>query len=598
MPLKPVPFYDVREDSAELREVCERVLYLRDFNRPSWAERDRIRAVMNGGVGAVAALLGDRVTDPGVLLPVANEILSAGDRLAQKLGRRPDVKVDAPAHLNSERAVERAEKRARLVESLDEASKLPMMLPQLGRWIPGYGYAVVVCRQGRAYNGDPFPALEMRDPHETFIGEWGANQQPEDVAVVRLITEGRLRALFPDHPRLRAALDRTRGAQDTVVTWGGDRQGWANQRGGGIEVYEYLSAEGTWWVAPDLGVVLTFTPNLLRRPPFFAFKRFAFDRLVGQYDHAVGLLANMARLNLLLTIAVEDTVMAETNVVGEMESAVYNRGRHAVNIFSPGTSVAKMNNHVPFEAFSHMDRLERQLRIVASYPVTDDAQSPNSFVTGRGLQELTSAVDLQVREYHTVLANGLVELDALRLEWDERLYGQRQKTMEGSRQGAAFSETYHPATVVAGNYRTRRIYGAMAGFDEPTKIVTGLQLLQADVIDHDTFREQIDGLENHTRIKERIRDNKVESVFMEGLLALAQQGDQRAITVAIDMLPEGPIKDAAREVFLATQPQPEPGPEALMANPLEPPPDVQTMLARLTATNGRPTATVGAQTVV
>ena len=37
----------------------------------------------------------------------------------------------------------------------------------------------------------------------------------------------------------------------------------------------------------------------------------------------------------------------------------------------------------------------------------------------------------------------------------------------------------------------------MAGWDEPNKIIGGLNLLSARIIDRDTMRENIDGLENH-----------------------------------------------------------------------------------------------------
>ena len=49
-----------------------------------------------------------------------------------------------------------------------------------------------------------------------------------------------------------------------------------------------------------------------------------------------------------------------------------------------------------------------------------------------------------------------------------------------------YSEKYNPSSDIMGSYKTRRVYGAMAGYDEPQKIVTGLQLLQAGIIDKET----------------------------------------------------------------------------------------------------------------
>ena len=111
----------------------------------------------------------------------------------------------------------------------------------------------------------------------------------------------------------------------------------------------------------------------------------------------------------------EDAVFTETNIVGEIESGKYRKGRFAVNYLTPGSQVSKPVNNLPYQLFQQVDRLERHLRLGAAYPVSDDGQSPNSFVTGRGLEELGQSASLHVREYQSVLANALEELDAKRL---------------------------------------------------------------------------------------------------------------------------------------------------------------------------------------
>ncbi|HVF75483.1 MAG TPA: hypothetical protein VM938_10580, partial [Acidimicrobiales bacterium] len=333
-------------------------------------------------------------------------------------------------------------------------------------------------------------------------------------------------------------------------------------------------------------------------PPFWAFKRFSFAKLTGQYDHVIGLMAAMARLNLLAMIGIEDAVMSETNVIGDTEAAKYRKGRNAVNYFAPGTQVTKMNDRVPFESFTQLDRLERQLRIVAGYPVTDDAQHPGGgWATGRGLQELTSAIDEEVREYHTILATGLMQLDALRLEWDETYYGNVDKTMEGAYGGAAFVETYTPSKHIKGHRRTRRVYGAMAGWDDATKIVGGLQLMQGGIIDDDTFRENLDGLGNLEKIKERILASKAEGVLFGSLMAMAEQGDPAAMAIAVEFLPAGKLRTKIEGVLAGLQEQQaaaeqQAAPPEVMTG--QPPPDVATVLSRLTAGGA---ATGGVQTV-
>ena len=165
-------------------------------------------------------------------------------------------------------------------------------------------------------------------------------------------------------------------------------------------------------------MILDFIPNVLSTPPFVFIKKMSFDELKGQYDHVIGLMAMMAKINIMSAIAMEDAVFTETNISGEIESGQYRKGRFAVNYLAPGTQVSKPANNIPYQLFQQIDRLERQLRMVGGYPVTDDSQSPNSFVTGAGLSELNSAMSLMINEYREIIKHGLVEMDSKRLELD------------------------------------------------------------------------------------------------------------------------------------------------------------------------------------
>ena len=197
--------------------------------------------------------------------------------------------------------------------------------------------------------------------------------------------------------------------------------------------------------------------------------------------------------------------------------------------------MSKPVNNLPYQLFQQVDRLERHLRLGAAYPVSDDGQSPNSFVTGRGLEELGQSASLHVREYQSVLANALEELDAKRLEYDEVVFGDTRKPIAGFHNGTAYRENYTPTTDIKEFYTTRRVYGVMAGFDEPQKIITGLQLKQQGIIDTQTLQENMDGLDNITKIQQRISAEKAETVLFESLMAQAAQGDPKATMAAIEI---------------------------------------------------------------
>ena len=299
-------------------------------------------------------------------------------------------------------------------------------------------------------------------------------------------------------------------------------------------------------------------------------------------------MASMAKINIMSVIAMEDAVFTETNVVGEIESGQYRKGRFAVNYLTPGSQVVKPVNNLPYQLFEQVGRIERHLRVVAGYPVQDDAISPNSFVTGRGLEELQSGVSLMVREYQQVLSKALEDVDYKRLELDEILFSEKRKPLSGYIRGAAFSENYTPGTDINKNYKTTRVYGTMAGFDEPQKIITGLQLLQAGIIDRQTMQEEMDGLQDLTKINDRITKERAERVMFESLLGRSQAGDMQAMA-AITEIYRNPNKiDNILEDFFSEQVEQQQQQQAAaiaqqQLNPGQGPSSVQDIFAQIAA---------------
>ena len=536
----------------------------------------RIKAILNGGPDGIKALLGNTMeTTDADLLPAPNMLQSGIDRLAQKISGIPQVRVDVPNENESERSKYMAEKLERIVTNYDEKQNLNLQLAQAARWLPGYGYVAWVITTKMDKNGYAYPSAELRDPFDTFPGNFGPDQQPRELAVVRRIPRYKLAQIYPEFAEqiLNQDEDETNkgatapaypfGTFDTKTT-----SDWEDNTSQGVKIIEYYDQGGTYVVFPEKSMILDFIPNVLSTPPFVFVKKMSFDQLKGQYDHVIGLMAMMAKINIMSAIAMEDSVFTETNISGEIESGQYRKGRFAVNYLAPGTQVSKPQNNIPYQLFQQIDRLERQLRMVGGYPVTDDSQSPNSFVTGAGLSELNSTMSLMINEYREIIKHGIVEMDAKRLELDIVLSYQQgitKKPMAGFYQGAAFSENYQPLKDIGGNFTTRRIYGVMAGFDEPQKIVTGLQLLQAGVIDVETLQDNIDGLENIAKVQERIRKNKAEQVLFDSILARSAQGDPAATMAAIAIY-EYPnaITEIMKQFYTPQEPQMSPEEEAMI----------------------------------
>ena len=572
-------------------EIQYQITQLHYDNQSAYSTRGRIRAIMNGGPDGLLALLGDQLKGfEDFQIPVPNLMMSGLEHLSQKIGRIPNLKVDVPNGKDSDRARAKADKIARIVTSYDDTQKLDLQMPQVGRWLPGYGFAVWVIREKKGPDGTPYPCAELRDPYNCFPGYFGADQQPKDMAIVRRVPKEALARTYPQFANKIMSKD----AYNTDFIGGGSAYAyaytdsyngsWANSNNEGDLIAEYYNLEGTYIFHMTSATILDFIPNPLDSGPAFVIaKKFAFDRLQGQYDQIIGLMASMAKINVMSIIAMEDAVFTETNISGEIESGQYRKGRFAVNYLSPGTQVSKPASNVPYQIFQQIDRIERQLRVGGSYPVSDDSQSPLSFATGRGLEELGASMSLMIREYHTVMADAIEMIDSKRLEWDQKMYGGESKELSGYYNNQFFSEKYEPEKDIQGAYKTRRVYGAMAGYDEPQKIVTGLQLLQAGIIDTQTLQENLDGLDNLTTVNNRITKEKADKILFDTLLAQAQQGDPKA-TMAVVQIRKNPddMQNILDKFFTAEEPEIPTAEQQLLGGqalpPQGPPPGIAQLL--------------------
>ena len=575
-------------------EIQYQITQLHFDNQSAYSTRGRIRAIMNGGPDGLLALLGDQIKGfQDFQIPVPNLMMSGLEHLSQKIGRIPNLKVDVPNNKDSDRARAKADKIARIVTSYDDTQKLDLQMPQVGRWLPGYGFAVWVIREKKGPDGTPYPCAELRDPYNCFPGYFGADQQPKEMAIIRRVPKEALTKTYPQAADKINSKDfyqvNTLGVGNVYGSAYTDSYNgsWANSNGEGDLIAEYYNEEGTYIFHMTSATILDFIPNPLDSGPAFVIaKKFAFDRLQGQYDQIIGLMASMAKINVMSIIAMEDAVFTETNISGEIESGQYRKGRFAVNYLAPGTQVSKPASNVPYQIFQQIDRIERQLRVGGSYPVSDDSQSPLSFATGRGLEELGASMSLMIREYHTVMADAIEMIDSKRLEWDQKMYGGKSKDLSGYYNNQFFSEKYDPSVDIQGAYKTRRVYGAMAGYDEPQKIVTGLQLLQAGIIDTQTLQENLDGLDNLTTVNSRITKEKAEKVLFDSLLAQAQQGDPKA-TMAVIQIRKKPddMQSILDKFYTAEQPEIPQAEQDLLGGatlpPQGPPPGIAQLLQGL-----------------
>lgn len=575
------------------------------------SDRDRIRAVMNGGALGVQAVLNgksfgqngtrnDRSDDSGigVDLPTANVMYSALERMAQRLGRPPTLKTDMLPTRDTTTARKQSEKRARIVSGWDETTAEDLKYPQMGRWLPGYGFTFEVIKEKR-FGGTTYPVAELRDPFDVYPGMWGPSQQPSEVAVYRSVSRKLLRETYPEYSEVMDNRWKTTRVGVPIL---GQTSGWEGNPHNPVTLIEYYCDDGTYVVCPEIERIIGYIPNPLESGGAFVVrKRFSFDKLQSHFNHSFGLMAMMAKLNILGLIGVEDANFRETNIIGDLVGETYERGRYAVNMFEPGTRIEKPTSDQLQQTWQAINILERQFRIVAGYPVSDDGQSPNSFATGQGIRELGSAADENIKEYQTALRHGAELVDRKRLEWEQMLHPKAKKKVYWYEGGRNFEEHYVPEKDIAMDYRTQRVYGAMASFDENSKIIAGLQLLQARIIDRRTMQENLDNFGNISLVNERIDQDMAKEQMLQGLGQRFAERDPAASMALVEILdkPADTI-DTLKKLFTPQEPQMSPqemamagagGPGGVDGGPTGPPPAVQTILAQMESPGG------GAQSV-
>ena len=584
--------------------VIERSSSLR--NLADQSDRMRIRAVMDGGADGVQAVLNWGQTgkyngaDLGVDLPTANLMYSGMERLAQKVGRPPTLKTDMIPIADTDTARKRAEKKARIVTGWDEMARMELQYPQIGRWLPGYGFTLHMIREHN-FGGVVYPVAELRDPFNVYPGQWGPDQQPEEVATYRYVDAETLKRSYPDMGPLisESQSKRQRNRHSAVPTIGQESE-WEGRALNQMVVIEYVDKTGTYVVIEDVQAIAGFIPNPLEGPPFVLTKRFNFNKLNGQYKHTFGLMVMMAKLNLLGLIATEEAVFRETNIIGEITSGDYKKGRKAINEFELGTRIEKPTGDQLQQTWQAINVLERQFRVVGGYSVAQDGQSPNSFATGEGIKELGTSANDNVKEYQTAIKHGIEMCDRKRLEWEEKMHPTERKRVYWYEGGNQFEETYVADRDIAKDYRTKRIYGAMATFDENSKIIAGLQLVQARIMDRRTMQENLDGFENVSLINERIDQDMAKEMLITGLGQQFSEKDPRAgMALAAIMKTPSTTSETIDKFFTAEEPAMSPEEEALamgmgpgaQGQPAGPPPAVQTILAQMQSEGG------GAQSV-
>ena len=98
------------------QEIIERASYLKRMHDDSLIDRARYRAILNGGEDGIRQLLGPGLdNNEAHTIPAPNLMLSALDRLAQKIGKTPSLDVHITNGRDSQRNKVKKDKLERII---------------------------------------------------------------------------------------------------------------------------------------------------------------------------------------------------------------------------------------------------------------------------------------------------------------------------------------------------------------------------------------------------------------------------------------------------------------------------------------------------
>lgn len=333
----------------------------------------------------------------------------------------------------------------------------------------------------------------------------------------------------------------------------------------------------------------------------------------GQFDDVLWAQIARARFSMLAMEAAEKSVQAPLVVPNDVSDFAF--GPDAIIRTNNIAGVKRVGLELPTGAFTEQQLLENEMRMGARYPEGRSGQIDASIITGSGVQALLGGFDSQIKAGQQILAETFQKVLSLCFRMDEMLFDVK-KTMTGVYQGAPYEVTYLPNKDIKNDYSIQVRYGLMSGLDPSRALIFSLQALQARLISREMIMSELPWSMNVSVEQDRIEVESMRDSLTGSISALAQAIPQMAANGAdpteiieklakiIELKKNGTeIEDAVARVFEKKEveepegmetpnemgPQPtapspmqgQPTPEGQPQGQSAPPPDVASILARL-----------------
>ena len=559
--------------------------------------------------GRSTEVFGELVTETFPKAIVGNFVDAAARDLAESIAPLPSLNCTS-SNMVTQKAKRYASKKTKIGHYYWQHSELEIRMVSAADQYLTYGFLPFVCE----------PDWDAKCPRITPVNPLGCYPEVDrfgrTVSFAEAITKptSQWASEFPDHA--------------TALLRPSNNFGQLGSSEKTLEVIRFSDADQMVLYVPKRGnLVLSQVENLLGRCPVQVAIRPGLDdnQHRGQYDETIWVQLARAKMALYAFNAVEKTVNAPMVLPDDVQEFAF--GSDGVIRTANPQGVHRVGLEMSPAAFQESQVLDAEMRTGSRYS-RPTGNMGGSNITGRGIQELSSGFDTQIKTAQTVLGHALSMITAIAFEMDEKFWPHESKTIRGTAQGAQFEETYKPSVDINGDYTAEVTYGFAAGMDPSRALVFLLQLRSDKVITRDFLARQLPFNVDVTQLTEEVDIEELRDALKQGIFGLAASlptlapagmdpsDPIRKIAAIIQAVSKGkPIEQAASEAF-PPPPPPEPQPDEAEpgapgapgagppGNPLQPgvapgqaemgpggQPTVQTLMAGMR--NGRPNLSAG-----
>jgi hypothetical protein len=589
--------------ALSMEQIAARVLALRYRNNERDARNLDVLAVRKGKIAEVYPDFFPDGVDANV---VANFIDIVARDLSEVMAPLPAVNCSAANAVN-DRARSFADKRTRIASNYFQHSDLAVQMYSGADWYITYGFVPFIIELDEE---SKLPRIRIENPIGAYP-EFDRYGRCVAFAKRYTLTLGELVSQFPEYER-------------ELLGGYGYKQDLNHQ----VEMIRYYDKDQSVIYIPSKGdLVLSKANNPLGKMMVVVARKPSIDgELRGQFDDVLGIQLLRNRFALLAMEAAEKSVQAP--IVLPQDVQELQLGGDAVIRTSNPAGVRRVELSLPQGAFTEQAQLNQELRVGTRYPEGRTGNIDASIVTGQGVQALMGAFDTQVKSAQAIFAATLRDVISICFEVDEMIFPE-EKTIRGVDSGSPYEITYKPTKDIKADYSADVRYGMLAGLNPAQGLIFMLQALGGGLISKDMAMRELPFTVNVTQELEKIEIENMRTALLGGITAMAQaipamatQGQDPSdmvnkIAAVIKARQKGQaLEDAIEATFTPQQPvppagapnmveQPSPAPtgvpaggalpqEAPMAPQEEAAPDIQTILASLSAsgrTSGRASTT-------